>query len=151
MSRTFPSTGIMSKPASSHWPSLQPLVGLTTIVIHPLMVLTTIGGSLQPSLYPLVVLTTIGGSELNIELLRFNKLSLIVGFMDSWWIPSIIISVLKHLAFLRLRQLCSPHLQRPPVLPPLRDHRDSFHALCPRRCWRHHGWTAPGDLDLHIM
>ena len=77
--------------------------------------------------------------------------TIIDGFRDSWWIPSIIISAFKLIAFLRLRQLCSSHVQRPPVLPPLRDHWDSFHALCPRRCWRHHGWTASGDLDLHVM
>ena len=53
----------------------------------------------QACFFALTILTTIGGSELNIELLRFNKLSLIVGFMDSWWIPTMIIFVLKILRF----------------------------------------------------
>ena len=103
---------------------------------------------LQPSLQPL----SYNHWWVSIEYRTIEVSQTIIdGFMDSWWIPSIIISAFKLIAFLRLRQLCSPHVQRPPVLPPLRDHWDSFHALCPRRCWRHHGWTAPGDLDLHVM
>ena len=40
--------------------------------------------------------------------------------------------VILMVAIFRLRQLCSPNVQRPTVLPPLWDHRDSVYALRPR-------------------